>query len=638
MISNQQAVKRAFRTDINGLRAWAVVAVIFFHFGLSGFAGGFVGVDVFFVISGFLMTQIIVGGLENQVAGGGFSLLEFYLARARRIVPALLVLCAVLLLIGWFFLPSPDYGLLGRQLIWSIGFFSNVKFFGEAGYFDVASHEKWLLHTWSLSVEWQFYLVLPLMLIAVWKLRPGRAFTAAFVGVAFFASLATSVVLASREPGAAFYLLPSRAWEMLAGGLVYLLSHRIVLSGKGHKAVELIGLGLIALSVALFSAKTAWPGSWALVPVMGAVLVLLAARPASIWTGSRVAQWLGTRSYSLYLWHWPIVAALFYLELQHHPLALTLGLILTLGLGHLSYAWVETPARRRMSKLRLRQAFAAIALASLVVGAPATAVRVAKGFPGRLSESVEVAAREAHNNNPRRDSCHVREGATSPSCLYGGERLRAVLIGDSHADTVANAVAAALPGTRDAVMQWSHSGCPTLIGATSRRGGDSEDLQCEAFNAWVLEHLDDVLGEVPLIVVNRTGLYAKDVDQFAADLVESACELAKAHPVYLVRPVPEMHVNVPREMSRRIAFGLDGGEVFIPLDEYRARHAVVWAAQNEASTRCGVKILDPLPYLCREGRCYGSQDGRPLYYDSNHLSEYGNRRLVPMFAEVFARH
>jgi len=153
-----------FRNDINGLRAWAVVAVILYHFGVPGIGGGFVGVDVFFVISGFLMTGIVVGGLARE---GGFSVWSFYMARARRILPALLVLCLVLLTLGWWLLLPLDYKMLGKHALAALTFLSNITFQREAGYFDAASHEKWLLHTWSLAVEWQFYMLLPLDVVKV---------------------------------------------------------------------------------------------------------------------------------------------------------------------------------------------------------------------------------------------------------------------------------------------------------------------------------------------------------------------------------------------------------------------------------------------------------------------------------------
>lgn len=209
-----------FRKDINGLRAWAVVAVVLFHFGVPGFAGGFVGVDIFFVISGFLMTNILIKKLENPQQK--FSVWDFYLARAERIAPALLVLCIALLALGWFLLPPQDYRSLGMHTLTSVLFASNIQYWREAGYFDAASHDKWLLHTWSLSVEWQFYLVLPLLLWGVWRLWPGRCNAAQVHILLLLASLALLVWLTSQKPEAAFFLLPTRAWEMLAGALAVL--------------------------------------------------------------------------------------------------------------------------------------------------------------------------------------------------------------------------------------------------------------------------------------------------------------------------------------------------------------------------------------------------------------------------------
>ncbi|QJD58739.1 acyltransferase [Pseudomonas sp. gcc21] len=253
---------RTFRDDINGLRAWAVVSVILFHFHVPGFAGGFVGVDIFFVISGFLMTGIIIRGLEEprSETSNSFSLIGFYLARGVRIIPALLVLCLALLAIGWFFLPAIEYRSLGVHSTSAVGFLSNFKFWAEAGYFDTASHEKWFLHTWSLSVEWQFYLILPLVLMLVWKLAPGRkAATLAALALVIL-SLALSVFISDTHPGAAFYLLPTRAWEMLAGGLVFLLADRLSLAERARQWLYGAGFGFIVLSIAAFDSTTVWPG------------------------------------------------------------------------------------------------------------------------------------------------------------------------------------------------------------------------------------------------------------------------------------------------------------------------------------------------------------------------------------------
>ncbi|WP_411726794.1 acyltransferase family protein [Methyloglobulus sp.] len=292
-----------FRKDINGLRAIAVIAVILFHFGVSRMKGGFVGVDVFFVISGFLMTGIIF----NKVDRGNFSLIGFYLDRGRRIIPALAFLCFVLLVAGWSLLTPSEYKNLGKSVGGSLGFISNIIFWREAGYFDQASHEKWLLHTWSLSAEWQFYIVYPLIILL---LRKWLAASRVRWGLFFFAvfSFLISIYASGRWPSAAFYLLPTRAWEMLAGGLVYLFP--IAIKERTGTMLELIGIGLIAFSVMYASADDIWPGWLASIPVLGAVLVIMSKRNESLLTCNPIAQFIGKTSYSIYLWHWPLVVAL----------------------------------------------------------------------------------------------------------------------------------------------------------------------------------------------------------------------------------------------------------------------------------------------------------------------------------------
>lgn len=248
-------------------------------------------------------------------------------------MPALIVLCAVLLIVGWFYLSAYDYRMLSTHAITALAFISNMKFWREAGYFDAASHEKLLLHTWSLSVEWQFYILFPLVLVVLWKLLPNRRFIGLMLVAGFLLSLAISVVITPRTPGAAFYLLPTRAWEMLAGGLVFFYGHQLRLTPVMARLLELAGFALIIASILLFDGNTLWPGHLALVPVVGSVLVLLAARQSSLFTAPAVSQWLGKTSYSLYLWHWPLSVALVYLEVQNSAMAIAVALVLTLCWG-----------------------------------------------------------------------------------------------------------------------------------------------------------------------------------------------------------------------------------------------------------------------------------------------------------------
>lgn len=641
-----------FRGDINGLRAWAVVAVVLYHFAVPGFGGGFVGVDVFFVISGFLMTRIVVRGLER----GDFSLRAFYMARARRILPALIVLCAVLMALGWWWLLPLDYKQLGSHTVSSLAFLSNIVFRREAGYFDIASHEKWLLHTWSLAVEWQFYLLLPMVLLAVWKWRPGRPAVIALLVALLLISFMLSLAVTPRKPSAAFFLLPARAWEMLAGGMVYLLAARWALTERQRVVLETASLVLVIGSIVGFEAASAWPGWRALLPVMGAAGILMAARPDSSWTAHPVAQWLGTRSYSLYLWHWPIVVALTYLGWQADPQAIAIGLLLTLVLGDLSYRLVESPARIHLERMRLGGSAAVLLCGAVAVAITGERVRLQEGVPGRFPPEIERVSQEALNTNPRISECHAWTGSGSPSCMFGGSRLSAIVLGDSHANALVSAVAAARSHPDDGVREWTFSGCPTLIGVKSLKDAK---WACGAFLNWTLQELKHVPRDVPVVVVNRHGLYTvgenedlsqanrpkvffseryetsteEFLEEYGRHLVDTACRLAQERPVYLVRPIPELGIHVP-QTARAMVWG-QHNEVSVAVADYHQRNAFIWAAQDAARDRCGVKILDPLPYLCSEGRCHGSKGGRPLYSDDDHLSEFGNKVLIPMFAPVF---
>jgi peptidoglycan/LPS O-acetylase OafA/YrhL len=651
----EQAVHSAFRYDINGLRAWAVVPVMLFHFGIPGFSGGFVGVDVFFVISGFLMTGIVVSALERD----RFSLLDFYLSRAVRIVPALFALCAVLLAVGWFWLANIDYRELSLNVAAALTFVSNALFWKRSGYFHMASQEKWLLHTWSLSVEWQFYLLLPLAVAFAWSWRR-RSGVCALLAIAGVASLGCSVYVSGRWPNAGFYLLSSRAWELLAGGMVWLCTGRRQLPAALAWALEGVGLALIALAIVRFNSGMSWPGGFAIVPVLGAALVIAVSRQHSPFTGNRVAQWLGTRSYSLYLWHWPVSVLLLYSDRQHDSVSIAGGIAAALLLGEASYQFVERPTRDYL--VRFTKPARLLCLGAALAGL--TLVAVAAHYqhvPNRVPPQWNMAADEQLDYSPMRDKCLGSSDGTSPACIFGSGPLRVVVLGDSHADAMVSAVQKALPaGT---VMELTYAGCPTLYGEHAVPGSRDGDQDCANFNNWALRKVASLDPAVPVIIVNRTSDYAfgpidgsarshhplvyfsRPYDsptpallaEFAQHLVASTCLVAKSHPVYLVQPVPEMPFEVPQEMSRQLMFRRGTADLSISLADYSRRNEVVRTAQEAAVAKCGVKLLDPKRWLCDHGRCWASQQLRPLYYDGDHLSEFGNKRLVPMFREVFAQ-
>ena len=368
-----------FRADINALRALAVGLVVLYHFKFPGFKGGFLGVDIFFVISGYLMTQIIVG----EMLKGGFRYVAFVAMRVARIWPALIGLVLVLLLLGAVLLPPSDYEDLGRQAWAAVLFYSNVFFNGGVGYFNFGPDERWLLHTWSLSVEWQFYLVYPLLLMAVHRSFSGRGvavdgaaltwrllWTVAAVTVL---SLGYSIWATRVDQVAAFFSLWARIWEMLCGGIVYLSASRLraipVATRNRLQTLAFAALIVTAFVAGIDGWEAQWPGAWAGIPVLFTALALACGEGT---TGvvrrlidNGFVQRVGLWSYSIYLWHWPVVIALNFAEMQptlapHMKYLKLAGMLASLLLGYLSYAFIEQRLRWRKERpLRQRSVVAA---------------------------------------------------------------------------------------------------------------------------------------------------------------------------------------------------------------------------------------------------------------------------------------
>lgn len=321
-----------FRTDINGLRAIAVIAVVLFHFDPRILPGGFAGVDIFFVISGYLMTGIIFKGILTN----SFNIFKFYIARINRIVPPLTVLCFVLLIFGWFFLIPMDYVILDKHILSSLAFVSNVVYWSESGYFDATSQEKWLLHTWSLSVEWQFYIIYPVALAVLNRLLKLSLIKKLLV-FATLSSFLLCVVATMKWPTPAYFILPTRAWEMLSGGLAYL--YPVKLKEKNKKHFELLAIFIILASYLLMNSHLPWPGYFSLLPVLGAYLLIITNRQNSVFTDNIVFRHVGKWSYSIYLWHWPLVVLGFYFGIAHW---IYFALPLSFLLGFISYRYIES--------------------------------------------------------------------------------------------------------------------------------------------------------------------------------------------------------------------------------------------------------------------------------------------------------
>lgn len=642
-----------FRFDINGLRAYAVILVVLFHFQIIGFSGGFIGVDIFFVISGYLMTKIIITGLENKT----FNFLKFYISRSNRIIPALVVLCSVLGLVGWFTLTPLELKDLGKHAATSLGFISNIQYFRETGYFNTASHEKLLLHTWSLSVEWQFYIILPIFLFFVFKLTNSKNVLKILFSLCFIISLLLSIYISQTNTSAAFFLLPTRAWEMFSGGLIFLFFNNLKLSESNKKIIHYFGFLLIIISFILFTGATPWPSFNALLPVLGTFLIILAANNQSILTNNIVIQFIGNTSYSIYLWHWPIVFYLSYFEKSHSIIYIIFSILLSIAFGWLSYKFIETPSRNWLSSKKMK--LSTVYFITLVYICLPISIFVSffiyNGFPNRLPENIQTIINKANTKNPLFDKCQISSGTQIPECKYGNGEVKLLVIGDSHAEAMLPSIKKALPNNTSA-LDWTYSGCPTV---ENIKRLDNPNYKCGEVVAKLIKK-SSTYPNASVLVINRLNVLfhgAQDGDpdiskpiryigtpfpaynneyhlQMKNAYVETLCKLAENHTVYVTTPTPEFPVNVPKSLAHKALIN-SKNKLLISRSEHLHRSSLSLNAINEAAKKCGIKILDTTNYFCDEENCSPTKDGSPLYFDDDHLNMYGSDLLIPLFKKIF---
>ena len=644
-----------FRKDINALRAIAVLLVVLYHFGVRHFGGGFIGVDEFFVISGFLMTQIVSTRLEAKQ----FSFLAFYSSRARRIAPALIVVTASVLALGYFYLDPDDYLILGKHAASSLTFTSNLLYYREAGYFDRNSQDKWLLHTWSLSVEWQFYLLFPLFLVALIKFQGGKRIVGGVL-LALGGSFLLSLFLTSTNQPLAFFSLPTRAWELLAGSACHLYLKRF---GSAPRLTWLVGLGLVTVPAFLYTERLAYPGYWAIAPVLGTSLVIVSRAYSDLLAATPV-QFLGNISYSLYLWHWPTLLAARYWGLT--PSFSNVGLLFafSVALAYASYVLVELPFRRGTATSGRFLVGSAAALGALATAA--AFVWHQRGVPNRLTKEVVVAANEAFDKSPRAAECLIESsfGSELPQCRIGVKSAppSAALWGDSHSFAVLSAVADSLAQTGRSGVYYGMAACPPVLGITGFDGFDARP-QCPEFNEKSASLMLSSESIRDVFVVGRWSKYAAAADDFEFPatsangrpipalprgsssyfrrIKDTLCILRESgKTVFALAPIPEMSVNVPKTLARAILTHTGDKTISLSMNDYSKRHGPVLSALREAERECGVRVIYPTDVLCENNVCAAVRGGRPIYFDSDHLSEFGNRPLVPLlFAAVeSARH
>jgi peptidoglycan/LPS O-acetylase OafA/YrhL len=643
----------AYRSDIDGLRALAILPVVLFHLGFPAFGGGYVGVDVFFVISGFLITSIV----HPEILAGRFSFARFYERRIRRLFPALFAVLLASLAAALVILMPEDFKSFAKSIAAATLFAANLFFWRTAGYFDGPAESKPLLHTWSLSVEEQFYIVYPVVLLLLARRVSARALPAWLAGAAAVSFLASLAALA-RWPEAAFYLPIYRAWELLLGAWLALTPPR-PLTRPLRSLLALTGLAMVGYAVLSFTPATPFPGANALFPALGTALVILAGAAGEHGPG-RLLGWrpvvlIGLISYSLYLWHWPLIVFTRYVLMREPDTAERLALLAAaLILATLSWRFVERPFRGKSGLLTRPTLFATagLAMAGLIGFGLIGDQRV--GFPERFPPEVAGLAAVAEERNPYRKPCVGRAPeriAADPACALGdaAEPPEFLLWGDSHALALAPALTAAADMTSRRGLFIGKNGCPPLLGVERLDSPHGCRPHNDRVRQWLLDH-----PEVRTVVLaGRWGLVANgqrhrtegkkpaviapdgiagNPAAFRDGLARTLAFLTqRGFRVIVVDQVPEIGWHVPVGLAIARQFGRPT-PVVPTLADFRFRQAVVDAALTNLAERYRFERLDPGAPLCPNGTCRIELDGHPLYRDDNHLSLRGADILTPIVA------
>jgi peptidoglycan/LPS O-acetylase OafA/YrhL len=657
-------MKLNYREDIDGLRAIAVLSVVLNHAGISLFSGGFIGVDVFFVISGYLITTIIV----RELHANEFFLARFYERRIRRIFPALFTVLTFTTLICAVIYDSTKFMTFGKSLIATTFFVSNINFWQESGYFDISSQLKPLLHTWSLAVEEQFYIFFPLLMLLLNRyVRRAMPFILSILAVI---SLGLAMYQVSTDPAAAFYLPQGRAWELLAGALVALNISTVSIKRGFSNILEIFGILMILIPVFVYSESTQFPGLSAVPPVLGTALIILCGNQEKSLIGKILSLpalvFVGKISYSLYLWHWPLlIFGKYYAIRPLTGLETALELILIFILSSLSWRYVETPFRSR-SFLKTRQIFAfatGVMGMALLVG---TAIYMKSGFPSREMTSVEMD-RDKKNDRWDFKECNVNyidNPKTIPVCELGvNARKPSFLVwGDSHAPTVGKAINISATSSEFSGVLTYAAGCPPLLGMIPNP--QVGDVHCIDYNNMVFTYLQEHPEITTIILSSRwttwvegsrykqeegQDLFLMDglelnnqnesdkVSLFTLGLERTIEALqASNHDVFIVAPMPEIGYDVPSAYFIASRTGRDLNEIIAPsTDEYLSRNKKTFEILRPLADQYQIQIVEPWRILCTEVRCRVAVDEFPLYRDDDHLSTFGSEMIASAFDVIF---
>jgi peptidoglycan/LPS O-acetylase OafA/YrhL len=623
-----------YRPDIDGLRAIAVLAVVVFHLNKAWLPGGFTGVDIFFVISGFLITGILSRGMQS----GTFSYARFYLARARRILPATIFCIAVTLVVGSIVMLPQDAASLGASAAASSVWAANIYFWRslDTSYFATSSELVPLLHLWSLAVEEQFYIFWPPVLMAAHRWLPKTAKYVLVAGLAV-ASFHLGQSLVHSHPSFAYYMLPTRAGELMVGGLAYWLTVDLkrVTPAVGNLA-SLAGLALVAVSIIALDESSGFPGYAALLPTMGTAL-LLHAGSAQRTLVSRVLAFaplvsIGRVSFSLYLWHWPVMAFYRYAYGSPSALGYVLCVVVMLAMTLISYFAVEKRFRTGSSG---GSALAAVGYpaSSLLMAALGAFVLITGGAtsvfkPSSYAENLAKLDGETKPASEYPYNCQIggpdEAVFADARCVLGdpSKPARILLWGDSHAAHLVGYFKVLAEDQRIAIRNVSMSGCMPIFDTSTAYANPVIQEACTKFN----ERMSQEVAKYSTVVVGSAWV-GFDRGNSREDIARTLAALSEKVPHVVVALSVPLFPDYDRQCDRK--------SLMIPGLHCRTERAASEGLENGINSYLvelagkypNVSVVDLHPLLCDEVVCRATSDGKPVYYDAGHLSMAGSQAL-----------
>jgi peptidoglycan/LPS O-acetylase OafA/YrhL len=630
-------MNQRYRPDIDGLRALAILPVILFHARL-GCPGGFVGVDIFFVISGFLITSLIL----KEINENKFSLTNFWERRIRRILPALVTVLIATIIAGWFLFFPSDFKALAEAAVAQAVFQSNTFFWQQSGYFGPDSNTQPLLHTWSLAVEEQFYLIFPMLLIILAR-RKKFSFTKTIVVIAV-ASFVLSVFGTYYHPFATFYLLPGRAWELMAGAFLAAVPARQLSNARLNEALGLFGLALILYSIFFYSPETRFPGLAAVAPCMGAALIIFSGTTTKPTLIRRVLAlkpivFIGLISYSLYLWHWPLLVFSKYGSVQTQSWEFRAVLLaISFALAIVSWKWIETPFRKRLVCPRRPHVFAFAGCSALAVLILGGGIYFDYGVPSRVpAEALRLF--NYRNDYAFRNEITPQMAAAGRFAELGGQSpnqpIEILLWGDSHAMAVAPAIDELCHRFSVRGVEATHSATAPILGDFNH---DPFGLgnKSSAFSKSVIDFIYKKHIKMVILAASWGNTNYGLPDSLAAGLTSTVkAIMASGAKVYVLKDVPRPGFDAPKQAALTLMRHGNLAQLAISPDKYYVKYHDYEFIFNRLS-QMGATVFDTPKYFLNTNGLYDVvRNDKVLFCDEHHLTVAGSKLLLPMFEPLF---